>query len=375
MLLKPKNPKIAANLQTMFLLGVASFPLHSLATDYLKDYAKNCASISNPTQRLECFDRVVKDLNQEKYGKPVSSDSWSFDDQNKTKTDDAREVFLHHEAAKVTLKKEHAGDRVFFRGSTDIGKKNEDAAQIALMRSGEQTTGSINAAVLYVSNGGILGFPLLDEESKSRFYLGVGTKRDDSDANAKVATNDVRVGYRRAHGIPREDEKTGHNKFLWISFARVANIAQKKIQNQVEGGYEWSHRWYEATKFGDIVKDRLATARLTPFSDRTVDETTGSRSTTTGAAIEASFSWYRPLFGGMLLAPDHFDISAKRIAGTGGSTQYSTMKKAALTWDLANRPTSRTQPSLTLTREIGSDFRAGASRTAKSLLTLDLKYN
>lgn len=369
------------HLRAPFLLMFVSAGWHTsaAATDYLKDYVKNCASISLASERLECFDRVSEGLNAKSLGDPVAKDTWRLSESNKVSLDQDRAKFLRSEEKRVANEKAHENDKFFLRGSTDVGEENEDAASFALSRSGEKTSGKIKAAVLYVNKGGIPGVFERSADAGKKFYIGLGVHRDDSDPNAKVATNDIKVGYQFAIGIPRKKKTPGIDQFSWVSFGRVSDIAQSKVLSQFEGGYEWSRRWFkEPDNDGNNGFDRLLTARVSPFTDRNLDEKTGARTATSGTGMELSFKWYRPVYGKVLgkqLTPDTLHFSSKRIAGFSGTQQYSTMNKASVTWDLATHAQGRTQPSLTLAREIGSDFRAGTARAAKTLLTMDLKYN
>lgn len=122
---------------------------------------------------------------------------------------------------------------------------------------------------------------------------------------------------------------------------------------------------------------------LTHSAIKTISDPAGNNTRTSGAGAGFNFSWYRPTDVAWIpksvqdsnVLPDRWNFSSLRNVGTSGVKQYSTIHKLEFKWSLSQSASDHFQPSITLAREVGGNFREGLKPSAKTLLTLDLKYN
>jgi hypothetical protein len=322
--------------------------------------------------KLACFKKMTASLEAPK--DPVN---WNAVTQ--TELDEALDIHRHHAAEKKEAKRRVAANDWHIRSTTDIGKKNDEAAKLALTRTNGQNTGMAKIAVLYVRKAGIADF-LSDTQSDSeKTYLGIGLHRDDSKPTQLISSSNVRFGYRKVFQGRAEDAE-GAARAGWLSIARQNDHIAAKATLQLDAGYEYSKRWYLADKYDRVAHDRLLRVQLNPFSDRTL-KSAAAKTSTSGMGLTVEAEIYQPTHVGWLeksknsLLPGHLNISSTRLVGSSGARSYSTMNKWELTWVLAKSPIALSQTSISLAREVGSNFREGIANDAKTSLTLDYKFN
>jgi hypothetical protein len=336
--------------------------------DPVKDGIVNCAGLQgeeNRLQRLACFDRLVEKIKPEEI-KPFTEKAQRQSEYGLKKEQDYEE--------------KHANDRWFLRSSTQLGDDNTKPAQIALTRSNSNTTGVANAAIVYATKGGLgeaLGLGVKGEE---KWYVGVGIQRDDTVATKKVSNSNIRLGYAKAFSVFPKKEKGSAVK-SWLSIGRQNDHVAKNAQIQTDLGIEAAYRWIDLTDFKEVKYDRRIMLKFNPFSDKVVNDPSGINPRTSGVGLGLGLSWYRPTDVEWMpqslsnVFPDRWSFNSLRNVGTAGTKQFSTFNKLGFTWLLAKSDKDHFQPSITLAREVGANFREGLAPSAKTLLTLDLKYN
>jgi hypothetical protein len=348
----------------VLLAGASSVAL----ADPVQDGIVNCAGLKgeqNRLERLACFDRVVEKMKLEEI-QPFSENTRNKSEHNIKKQQDYDE--------------KHANDRWFLRSTTQLGDENVDPAQIALTRSNSNTTGVARIALIYADEGGIGNALGLKVKGDEKWFAGIGIHRDDSIATKKVSTSDLRLGYAKAFSVfPKR--KKGQAVSARVSLARlsdhIAGNSKIKTDLSVRAGY----RWIELNEFDEVKYDRSIQLTFNPFSDKTTSDPSGINPRTSGIGLGFGFSWYRPTDVGWMptsarsMLPDRWFFDSLRNVGTANTKQYSTLNKLGFTWDLARSSREHFQPSITLAREVGANFREGLTPSAKTLLTLNVKYN
>jgi hypothetical protein len=336
------------------------------ASQLFDDWVPVCAALAIDTEKLACFMQMSKEF------KAKDPSKWNGELQNKLTAQVTKQVDL--DAIEAANEATHAKDRLFLRGSTDVGKLDDKPAQIALTRADNQSSGLIRAALVYMNK------QKLTHDGDERYYIGLGIHRDDSKPTALVHTSDIRLGYEKVFQFRKKDTP-GIEQRSWLSVTRLNRLASDERSYQLDLGYRASRRWFEQDRLDRVSFDRLAAIKLNPFLDHTRSNTTGVTTRTQGIGLGLDFSWYRPTAvnwlpgGDSQYVPDHLVASTLRNVGLGSTPQYSTINKLGLVWDFARNPSNRTQSSLSLTREVGANFRDDISQSAKTLLTLDVKFN
>jgi hypothetical protein len=339
---------------------------------YYEAWVVQCANLPTDSQIADCVRAIVAGI-----AKPKEQKAWNAQTQQELADANDKYVVISKEAK--AIKQARADDNLFLRKTTDLGKANKAPAQLTLTRSNDQTVGVARAALIHVNAEGLANAFSLDKK-RQKFYYGVGIHRDDTDAAKRIFTTDLRLGYRHGFHV-RQEDTAGVEQVGWISLTRLNNHIANTAQLQTEVGYDWSRRWFEADKYDRILFDRQVNIKINPFSDRTIKDPAGLKPTTTGVGVGLDFTWYQPTDvkwipkASKQYLPDSWNFSTLRNVGTGSAKQYSTLNKLSFTWDLARSATAGLQPSLSLAREVGSNFREGITPAAKTLLTLDVKYN
>lgn len=363
------QPAVISSLCVMAFLGASD----AHAQTYEK-WVMQCANLPTDQQIAACVKALTAGLD-----KPKPNDQKKWDAVTQTELAEANEKFVFANDEKKAYKLAHANDHLFLRQTTDLGKENKAPAQLTLTRTDGQTVGVARAALIHVNAEGLVKALNLDKK-KQKLYYGVGLHRDDTDATKRIFTTDLRLGYRHGFHV-RQEDTPGVEQVSWISLTRLNNHVANTAQLQTEVGYDWSYRWFEADKFDRIKFDRQVNIKINPFSDHTIKDPTGLKPTTTGVGLGLDFSWYKPTDvawvpkAGKPYLPDRWNFSTLRNVSTGATKQYSTINKLGFTWELARSEVDSLQPSLTLAREVGGNFREGIVPTAKTLLTLNVKYN
>jgi hypothetical protein len=345
------------------LAGVAS----AAFADPVQEGIVNCAGLQgaeNRVQRLACFDRLVEKMKPEEI-KPFTEKAQAKSEHNIKKGQDYDEL--------------HAKDRWFLRSTTQLGDENIKPARVALTRSNSNTTGVARAALIYADKGGI-GDALSLGKGDEKWYAGIGIHRDDSVVAKKISTSDLRLGYAKTFSVFPKAEK-GKAVNSWASLARLNDHIASNSKIQTDLGIDAAFRWIDLAEFGDVKYDRRIKLTFNPFSDKIVSDPNGNNSRTSGIGLGLGLSWYRPTEVDWIpksvsnTLPDRWSFNSLRNVGTASTKQYSTLNKLDFTWLLARSNKDHFQPSITLAREVGANFREGVAPSAKTLLTLDLKYN
>jgi hypothetical protein len=348
----------------------------------IPDWVGQCALIASPQDRLACFDAMSKnekeaaEVVRTKKGLPVPS--WDTDTKSKlAKAVDKDEK----QSAKAKLDKEKAAKAQWFlRATTDMSDINKEGAKISMTRSQDRAIGVGKAALIYVEKEGIGSFLKLNPNNQEKLYVGLGFHRDDTDLAKKVATNDFRLGYRRAFQI-REKDSSGLEQYAWFSLGKINDHVADTSKSQIDMGWNGSKRWYDDDEDKRVLFDRKIALQINPFSDRIFKDPAGLKPRTSGVGIELKYDWYQPTHVDWLTdetkrtLPDWVTFSSLRNVGTAGTKQYSTMNTLKFKWDLAFSADKSMQPSISLYREVGSNFRKAIASSAKTMLTLDVKYN
>jgi hypothetical protein len=363
-------------LPSIFAISVSAVSAGAASNAYAGLYdawVPQCAALPSDADKLACFKKMTVGIKP-----PDKQLPWNAETQ--AKLDTSVEKHNYFAAKDGASEEKHADDRWFLRSTTQIGDDNVKPAKIALTRSKGDVAGIARAAVIYVDRGGIsdaLGLEVAGDES---WYVGVGVHRDDTVAAKKVSTSDLRLGYRKAFSVfPKKTD--GKAVGSWVSIARLNDHVASNAQIQTDLGVEAAYRWLKLSKYDEVEHDRSVKITFNPFSDKTFSDPTGNNTRTSGIGLGLALSWYRPTDVDWIpktisnALPDRWSFTSLRNVGTASTKQYSTLHKLGFSWAFAKNDSASLQPSITLAREVGANFREGLASSAKTLLTLDVKLN
>lgn len=276
-------------------------------------------------------------------------------------------------------------EMIFVRATPSLSGKNEEPAEFSNVRSGGSTRGASKAALLLVGRGSL---SLFEDRADplTTFYGGLGFARDKTNADVTkwVSTQNLRAGYWWIANPLRKSEPVDSWRAHDLAVDVRADDTLDTRTGSLEASTEIGRRYFADDRFGRTHHEVLVSVGATLFADWVLrDRRAVLRNGTSEQArrpesargivlrLDSSLTLPKLPFAPRL-TPEKLKLASLYAREASGEERRSTQHSLALAWVFQRAGGGK--QGLALERTLGGNFRLGEPEAPKTSLKLTVSY-